>query len=70
MITENSTAVIRTTDAIYSPCVVIAVSKENVTVKFFAGMKRDRKTGVFVEEHSVETIPRKKIISMSERIVQ
>lgn len=70
MIEKDSTAVVRTIDAIYSPCTIIAVSKENITVTFFAGMKRDRKTGVFVEEHSVETIPRKKIISMSERIVQ
>lgn len=69
MITKDSTAVIRTVDAIYSPCQVIAVSGKNITITFFSGMKRDRKTGVFIEEHSVETIPHKRILSMSERVL-
>ena len=68
MIKAGSTAVIRTVDAIYQPCQVTAISKENVTVAYFAGMRKDRATGRYKEDHRTETIPCKKILSMQERV--
>lgn len=68
MIEKNSTVVLLTKDAIYCTCKIVAVSMENVTITYFAGMKRDRTTGEFHMQHPVETIPRKNIISMSERL--
>jgi len=65
---KGSTVVLRTKDAIYSTCKIVAMSKENVTVTYFAGMKKDRETGEYYEDRPVETIPRKKIVSMSERL--
>ena len=68
MIGKGSTVVLRTKDAIYSTCKIIAMSDENVTVTYFAGMKKDRETGEYYEDRPVETIPRKKIVRMSERL--
>lgn len=68
MIDKGSTVILRTKDAIYSPCQVLAISKENLTVTYFAGMKKNRETGEFHEERPVETIPRQKIVSLSERV--
>jgi len=67
MITEGSTVILRTTDAIYSPCKVVAISSDNVTVTYFAGTKRNRETGEYKDEHPVVTIPKKKIVSLEER---
>lgn len=68
MIEKGSTVVLRTIDAIYSPCKIVSMSKENVTVTYFAGNRKDRKTGEFCEDRPVEVVPRKKIIVISERI--
>lgn len=68
MIRSGSMAVIKTDEAVYSPCRVISINKDNVTVTFFAGFKKDKKTGKIYEDRPVETISRKKILSMSERI--
>lgn len=68
MIGKESIIVLRTKDAIYSTCKIIAMSDENVTVTYFAGMKKNRETGKYYEDRPVETIPRKKIIRMSERL--
>lgn len=67
MIGKGSTVILRTVDAIYSPCKVVAMSDDNVTVTYFAGMKKDRKTGKYYEDRPVETIARKKILSLQER---
>lgn len=67
MIDKGSTVVLRTCDAIYETCQIVAMSVDNVTVTYFAGMQKDRKTGKANEIRPVETIPRKKIVSMSER---
>lgn len=68
MIREGSTIVLRTNNAIYSPCKVVSISDQNITVTYCAGTKRNRTTGEFQENHPVEIIPRKEIISMSERL--
>lgn len=67
MIQKGSTIVLRTKEAIYSTCEIVAISDENVTVTYFAGVKKDRQTGKMHEVRPVEIIPRKKIVSMSER---
>jgi len=67
MVKEGSRIVLRTKDAIYSTCEVVAISKENVTVKFCAGMKRDRATGEYHMISPVETVSIKKVVYMSER---
>lgn len=68
MINEGSIVVIRTNDAIYSTCKIIAINDNNVTVTYFAGMKKDRITKKYCRNHQIETISRKKIVSMSERL--
>lgn len=68
MIKKGSMVVLRTSDAIYSPCKIVAMSPENVTVTYFAGYKKDKETGEMYEDRPVETIPRKKMVRMSERI--
>jgi len=66
---KGSTVVLRTKNAIYSTCKIVAMSDENVTVTYFTGMNKDRETGeYYIEDRPVETIPRKKIVSMSERL--
>ena len=67
MIQKNSTIILKTLDAIYSPCKVVALNAESVTVTYFAGMKKDRKTGKMYEDHRTEIIPRNKITSLQER---
>lgn len=67
MIEKGSTVILRTKEAIYAPCKVIAISSESVTITYFAGAKRDRETGEYQDNHPVETIARKKIVSLSER---
>jgi hypothetical protein len=67
MIQKSSTVILRTVNAIYSPCKIVALNDESITVKFFAGMKKDRKTGKMYEDHQIETIPRNKITSLQER---
>ncbi len=68
MIKQGSTVVLRTKEAIFSPCKVMAITKENITVTYFAGTKRDRETGEFSEVHPVETISMKNVKYLSERI--
>lgn len=67
MIEKGSTVILHTEEAIYSPCKVTAISSESVTITYFAGTKRDRKTGEYQDNHLVETISRKKIVSLLER---
>lgn len=67
MIEEGSTVILRTKNAIYSTCKVVALSDSNVTIEYFAGMKRDRTTKKMRESRPIETIARKNIVSMSER---
>ena len=68
MIQNGSTVIIRTKDAIYSPCKITSITPDNVTVTYYAGSKKDRKTGELYEDHPVETISRKNITSISERL--
>lgn len=68
MIQKDSIVVLRTKEAVFSPCKVITLNEENITVTYFAGTKRDRETGEFGEVHRVETIPIKKVTYLSERI--
>jgi hypothetical protein len=68
MIKEGSRIILRTDDAIYSPCRVLSLSKVSITVTYFAGSKRNKQTGAFQEIHPVETISLNKVISMSERL--
>lgn len=67
MIQRGSTAIVRTKNAIYSPCEIIALNTESVTITYFAGMKKDRKTGKMYEDHPIEKISRDKIVSLQER---
>lgn len=67
MIDTGSTVVLLTKDAIYSTCRIVKMSKNDVAVKFFKGRTWDKKTQRYVDEHAVDIVPRKKIISISER---
>lgn len=67
MIKKGNTVILKTISAIYSPCKIVALNAETVTVTYFAGMKKDRKTGKMYEDHQIETIPRNKITSLQER---
>ncbi len=67
MIARNSTVILRTIGAIYSTCKVLEINESSVTISFSAGTKRDRETGEYVQNIKEETIPRKKIIQLSER---
>lgn len=67
MISKGSTVILRTKDAIYSPCTIVAISSLNITVTYSAGQKKDSRTGRLVKSHPIETIPRKEILKMSER---
>lgn len=68
MIEAGSTIVLRTIDAIYETCKIVAMSGDNITVAYFAGTKKDGKTGKMREDNKVEIISRRKIVSMSERL--
>lgn len=67
MIQKGSTAIVRTRNAIYSPCQIVLLHENSVAVEYLAGMKKDSKTGKMVEDRRVDTIPRNQIVSMSER---
>lgn len=67
MIEEGSILVLTTEDAIFSPCKVVGVGKASVTITYYAGSKRDRKTGKFHEVRPVVTISFKDIVKVSER---
>lgn len=68
MIKKDSKIILLTKDAIYSPCKVVSLSADNITITYFAGTRKDRKTGEVYENRPVETISRKNIVSMSERL--
>ena len=61
MIEEGSTVILRTDVAIYSPCRIVALGSDNITVAYFTSTKKDR--GV----HKTEVISRRNIVSMLER---
>ena len=67
MIGPGSKVILKTNNAIYSPCEVVSISAKAVTVRFASGMKRDRQTKKMFMEMKVETVSRNDIISMSER---
>lgn len=68
MVGKGGNVILRTKNAIYSPCKVVSISDKNVTVSYCPGMKRDRKTGEFIMERREDTISKKDIISISERL--
>ena len=65
MIKKGQTVHLETKDAIYSPCKVMEISKMSITVRYFAGMKRDKSTGGFFEEYRVETLNMKNVTHLS-----
>jgi hypothetical protein len=67
MIQPGSTAIVRTKNTIYSPCKVLSQNASSVTISYFAGMKKDKKTGEMYEDYRTEIISRDKIISLQER---
>lgn len=67
MLGPGSQAVIDTGSAIYEPCTILEMSAESVRIVYVKGMVRDDVTGQMVPDKKIETIPRSKIISMSER---
>ena len=67
MIKEGSMLVLTTENAVFSPCEVVGVGKTGVTITYYAGSKRDRKTGKFNEVRPIVTIPFKDITKVSER---
>lgn len=67
MINPGSKVILETAEAIYSPCEVVSMSRDNIVVEFCAGTKRDRKTGKMVQQFKKETIPFRKITHLSER---
>lgn len=68
MISPGSTVILRTKDAIYSPCTIIAISEQSITITYVARNKKDRATGKYSESRPVETILRKDILSLSSRL--
>ena len=67
MISKGSTIVLQTREAIYSTCQVVTMSADNVTVRYFAGTKKDRATGKWYDDFRIESVSRRKIVLMSER---
>lgn len=68
MIQKGSKVIIRTEDAIYQPCEIISLGVDSITVRYFKGMKRIGKTSEMSEDYKVETIARKKIFNIAERV--
>lgn len=67
MIEKGDHVVLKTEDAIYCTCEILDISEQNVKVTYAAGTKKDRKTGELFQDWKIETIARRKIVSMSER---
>jgi len=61
----EATLNLRTKKAIFLPCKVVKAGEKSVTVTYCAGMKKDRQTGEWFENHPVETIPARDIVSVS-----
>jgi hypothetical protein len=68
MIQEGSTVVLMTDEALFSPCEVVSLSRDNIVVTYFEGMKKDRKTGKVQGSYKTATIPFKKIVKLEERL--
>jgi hypothetical protein len=68
MLQSGSLATLRTQDAIYSPCRIVDISDESVTISYFAGSKKNPKTNEVHEQRLVETIPWRKIVSLVEML--
>ncbi len=67
MIKEGSVLILTTEDTVFSPCKVLKVGETGLTITYFAGSKKDRKTGKFHEVRPVVVIPFKNIKKVSER---
>lgn len=67
MIKKGSHVVLKTEDAIYCTCEILDISTQSVKITYPASTKKDRKTGELFQDWKIETIARRKIISMSER---
>jgi len=76
MIQIGSKVILRTNNAIFDPCFIQRVDVEpgriqdvkSVTVTYFAGYNKDKNTGEMHEDWKVETIQRKDMVSIAERI--
>jgi len=68
MIKEGSTVILETAEANYCPCKVVNLSSSNITISYCAGTAKDKETGKIIPDVKIETIPRKNITRMSERI--
>ena len=67
MIQEDSMVILRTDEAIFSPCEVVSLGKDNIVISYFEGTKKDRRTGKFQGSYKTATIPFKKIVKLEER---
>lgn len=67
MIDKGSNVILLTKDAIYSPCRITNMSKNDIAVRFFKGMVWNKDTETYEENHTIERIPRKNIVCISER---
>lgn len=68
MIKKGSNVVLQTKDAVYTTCEIIELGAKSITVSYCTGIKKDRKTGKMYMERRNDTISRKDIISISERL--
>jgi len=68
MIDKGSTVVLQTKKAIFSTCEIVDRTKTTISVRYFAGMKRDSETKEYYESRPVEMILLKEIIHISERL--
>lgn len=68
MIEPGSRIILRTENAIYSPCTVVSMSARNITVSFCAGMKKIKGSREMIPDYRTEAVSRNTILSMSERL--
>jgi hypothetical protein len=68
MIQKGSNVVLLTNTENYSPCMVMAINKDNITISYVSEVKRDKRTGQMIAKRAVKTIQRKHIRSISERL--
>lgn len=72
MIEKGSTIRLETRDRtswkVYALCEVVFLSSQSLTIRYAESVKFDKETGKHVPHMVEETIPRHKVLKMSERL--
>jgi len=68
MISDGTTVILRTEDAIYSPCKIVRINKKSLLISYCPGTTMDKNTGTLKPDRKTISIATKDVLYIKERL--